>query len=500
MPLDLMALPEDPGQTVTACPPAKPHVSPADKRVAVEKVLKLLGRATAGPHRPSPALPSARARSAIERLANYGTVEAYSASEPNLKELARDLFDWHNADSSVRATKPMARAIGSILTARSDTGVSLYPQAVEMLSFAAAASPLLQPDRLQRVIEMAPTVPTAFAPERYTMQLASALQTILGRYSEAKREELLISLWAEAHDGRWWDLTSGLVTIVTGHRRRKLEGEEAERRTANDTLIREITAGAGIGTQEASTAIRQALIDGALPYHQATQALVAAIPADPELRANMISLAQKLSSGETVDPDIAVHASALPWLLPGERPETPITWLLRTLCAGLTPDAATGVVQVEDMPEKPKSFRALFPEASLEEFAISAHVRHLDRTLLPGTGDVVIEVVHNAVELEANRTYMGNCTYSYLAQLRQGRNLLFKLWRGSDCYNAMAYQSSVGWNVTQVNSRFNRGGVPADIANAFRALTASLPTAAQTPAEDPSRRQRITARTRYRLA
>jgi len=507
----LDSLPEDPGAPETAPKDRKarvPQASKEDKRAAVDTVLALLGKPTTtggtNGKRAASVLPSARARSAIERLVAYGTVENLEQHTPDLKELARDLFDWNLAGGPTKATKLMARTLGSVLTARDEHGVSLYPQAVEMLAFASAAAPLVQPDRLIRIIEAAPTVRTAFAPERYTMQLASALNTVLKRYAEARREQLLITLWQSAHTGRWWDMTSGIVELKTGpgaRRRRRRNDEpdpEEERREAHQAIVRELLAGAAVGTTAANTAITGALLDGALPYHPATVDLVRALPYHEQLHTMMAQMALNLSKGDAVDPDVALHASHLAWLLPADRPESPILWPLRTLISSITPDPETGIVAIDAMPDKPKQFAELFPKADLVTFPFPNAVFRLDRTPLPGIdgAPVLMEIVHNATELADNRDYMGNCTFSYLNEMKCGKYVLFKLWRGPDCYNACARADVAGWHVGEINSRFNAGGVPDDIRAAFTALTATLPRSAEVElaGEDAHARQRRNVR------
>lgn len=458
---------------------------------AVNAVLALMGRpnagtkpdqAGAGTH-PRPSLPSARARNAIEYLAQLGTVEALDAAQIDVKALCQDLFDWDPNAGPTRATKTVTKTVAAALLARDANGVSRYSQAVEMLSFAAAAAPLLQPDRLARLIETAPSVRTAFAPERYTMQLASVLRTIMVRYPEQRREQLLTSLWAEAHNGRWWDMTSGLPAARPERNGHAAQVLDDNRRLAAEGAARDVLDGAREGTGAAHAKVIRALKDGALPFNVATSRLVAALPVTDGLRTLFAEHAATMRAGKHVDPDVALHGSHLEWLRPTERPETPLTWLLRSLVNALIPDPDTGVVALDTLPDKPKTFSALYPQAELRGFPFPPEIRRLTGTLLDGTvaGDVTIEVINSPVALAENRDYMGNCTWSYKPSMETGSYVLLQLWRGGDCYNAALRHTATSWQLGEINSRFNRGNVPDDIRHAVTRLTQTLPAPGPLP-------------------
>lgn len=495
---DWSEFPEDPGADVFAQPRARTATirdagPKVDTRAAVDAVIKLMGP---GPtqHRPQAQapkathmLPSARVRAALERLVQYGTVEELDRHSPDMKALAADLFDWSPDQKSTKATKSVAKALGTLLLARDANGVSRYPHAVEMVSFAAAAAPLLEPDRLLRLLASAENVETAFAPQRYTMQLASALKTVFGRYPDQRREQLLISLWQQSHAGRWWDITSGIVTVRTGlaRRRRDPDEEAQERREAAEAQLRTLLAGEAENTAEGRDLLVSAMLEGQVPFSDTAARLVGDLPETPELRAKLVGFAEIMNGGESVDPDIAVLASHIGWLRPAERPETPVTWLVKTLIRVITPDPETGVVALESLPDKPKEFRELFPQVSLSGFPFPNAIQSLHHKRLDGVqGEpVVIELVHNAAELAENRDYMGNCTWSYKAQMEAGTYALLKLWRGDSCYNAALLYNGGGWRPGEINSRFNAGGVPDDIRAATATLAARLPAMPVTVAD-----------------
>ena len=454
-------------------------------------VLALLGKKSTGGTGAGSAsvLPSGRARAAIERLASLGTIEALDATQPNLKVICKDLFDWHSTTGQSSVNGNVVKAFGRALTARDANGASLYSQAVEMAGFASAAAPLLQPDRLARIIDLAPTVTTAFAPERYTMQLTGALRTLLSRYQEARREQLLASLWAAGHDGRWWDMTSGVVTVKVGPPRRR--GQVAPDPDVDDDApdldaqIRNILAGEGAGTPAGHATIAEALLEGKLTYNPATAGLVRALPQSDQLAEGLAKVAESMRSGEFIDPDVALLASHLPWLVPSQRPESPMTWLAKTLVRAITPDPTTGEVKVDVMPDKPKEWKDLYPLAEIVGFPYGPTIRALEHSIVPGTA-AVIELIKNPAELAANRQYMGNCTYTYKERIERGQNVLLKVWEGNDCYNVALWRgarygrvdnlhAATRWELGEVNSRFNAGRVPAHITAGINRLVNDLP-------------------------
>jgi hypothetical protein len=476
--------PAEPGEedaaTLRASRPAGPDA--AQKRKAVTNVLALLGKSAKPGAKPSFMVPSARARAAIDRLVSYGTVEKLEEAQIDVKALAHDLLDWGMPAGKSHANKLMTRTIASALLSRDANGRSQYAQAVEMLSFASAVSTLLEPDRLTRLIQSFDTVETAFSPERYTMQLAAALRTILTRFPQQRRETLLISLWQQAHTGRWWDMTSGVITVRNKPGRRvgvpaDERAEHDDERAAAAQAVRELLAGATEGTPDAHRIITEAWLAGTLSYSAPLTALLHDLPETAKLRTSVVALADVMHAGATVNPDEALYASHLRWLLPAELPETPITWLVKTLVTAITPDPESGEASVESLPEKPKEFSALYPLAELRGFPFPAAIHKLHSTILPGTteGNVVVELVHNPSELAENRDHMGNCTWSYKDRMETGSYALLKLWRGTECVNVSLLHGDTGWHLGECNGRFNRTAVPEDIRTAVTLLIAALP-------------------------
>ena len=335
----------------------------------------------------------------------------------------------------------------------------------------------LDPDRLGKVIASAPNVETAFAPERYTLGLTGALRKVLIRYPAARRETLLIDLWSVAHRGRWWDLTSGVAQVVTNTEKNR-RGKQAvawnEEQVEINEHLENLLKGRKKGTVEADEVLTKALLEGKLVYDDSTVNLVRNLRPSHRLIEGLEELAANHRAGHLLDPDVMLLASYIPWLSPAQRPESPITWLVKTLVASLT-DRETGEIKVDVLPNKPKKWVELYPPAELTGFPFPAGVYKLHNTTLPSLRDCRVEVVRNPAELAANRDYMGNCTWSYKGSMEAGTYVLFKLWQEGHCYNASATADGNTWHLREINSRNNRGGVPDDIRNAFVALCGQLP-------------------------
>ena len=172
-----------------------------------------------------------------------------------------------------------------------------------------------------------------------------------------------------------------------------------------------------------------------------------------------------------VDPDVALLASYIPWLSSDERLESPVSGLLDILLQ------VTSTLENYRFPDKPRSFTELFPNIMLyetTEFPFTPTVLGQDRRAL--TKDSSLEVVRNSHQLQENRQYMGNCTWSYKNRMEKGEYVLFRIHQGNTVYNgSMTLDKKQGtWRLGEINSRHNRGGVPEDIRAAFRKFISEL--------------------------
>jgi len=399
----------------------------------------------------------------LETFAACATIEDLDATHPNLKALVKDLLDWPPGLKSTQATSVVVKAVGAALVARTPAGVSCYAQAVEMLGFVAAASPLLEPDRIARIIAVAPAAGNAYAPERYTLQLSGLLRRLLTRYTEARREQILVDLWTQSHGGRFWDMTSGVVSVTGPRARRGADPEHRrEEGQAAAEAVADLLAGANRGTPEAHASLGEALISGTVHFRPEVAEMVAVLPYTPELGAWVGSMVKDMARGGTAGPDQVLLSSYLAWTSPKARVESPITWLTRTLIDSLrpTPEADPDWAL---LPPKPRTFTELFPVAPIVGFPYPAGALALEGQHINGVGSLRmrVELICNAETLAENRDYMGNCTYGYLSQLRSGRVVLVKAWLGDECLNiAWQHNANGQWTIRDMNTRFNAGNVP----------------------------------------
>jgi hypothetical protein len=407
-----------------------------DNLSAVQNALMFIG----GPQQSTAAVkshtvPTAKTRAALDLL-SASTAEQLAESQASLRELASDLFNW---SEEPKATKNVMRALGEALNTPNK-----YSHAVELTAYIAALVPLLQPDRLVRLFGAIAEVETAFAPSKYTLQLAHKLRRLLERFPEERREKLAYSLWVESHSGRWWDLTAGQKV--------------AEAPNHNDVLPQK--------------AMLELFAEHKLAWNPATAAAFKKIKPSTVIRESLEEYNKALMKEKVVDPDVAVLASYLDWLTPLERPESPVGSLLDNLHEIIT--------AIEyDIPEKPKSFSAMFPNIKLygnTEFPFPNTVLSTNGKAL--TAETRLEVVNNAALLADNRTFMGNCTWSYKYRMEKGEYVLFRIHEDTTIYNASMILNSKGkWIFGEINSRFNRSEVPAKVREAFKLFVGELPLA-----------------------
>lgn len=415
------------------------------------------------------ALPTARTRAAVDRLCD-ATPEKLAEERVDLRAIIRDLLDWERQ----RATKAVVRTAGKAMTATTADGASLWPHAIEALSYAAIWSPLLEPDRLDRVIAHAAANPTsAFAPIRYAAGPASKLQMLVGHYNAARLETLATSLWDAAHMGRWWDACGGLGAGGDGtrrRRRRRLDREELEAQM--EARTRAITAAGG----EPAEAVAAIVSGQNTHWNPATAEVLRRARLSGKALDEVIACVHEPHD----DPDVAVLLAQLVDLPPGDRPENPVPAMIDALEFMLD-----GADPVKTLPKKPDGWGSLYPEGSLKEYPIPALVRAWDWAEFPDTPGAVIELIRTPHALFENRDYMGNCTGGYNQRCQTGTWVLGKVHYQNEMYNISIWNRGGGWHTSEINSRFNRGGVPQELLLGFRNWTAQLNAGAR-PEREPA--------------
>lgn len=400
---------------------------------AVRNALSFLG-STSAVGTKSNVVPTAKTRAALDLLVS-NTSEQLADHQINLRELSNDLFNW---SGKIRSNKNVMRALNTALQTEGK-----YSHAVEITAYVAALAPFLEADRLARVFDAMNEVSTAFAPAKYTLQLSHKLGWLLERYPEERREKLAYNLWVEAHQGRWWDITAG--------------------------------RGNGGGVADAEPTDFESMVESfssfKFPWTPANAERFAELPEDDRVRESLRKYNDFLLKEKIMDPDIALYASQLPWLSPSERPESPVGSLLDTI------KEIVDTVEYT-LPEKPKKFSDLFPDIKLyggTEFPFPYSVLDTDsKELMPS---VKMELVRNATILADNRTFMGNCTWSYKNRMEKGEYVLYRLHHKGEIYNAAMTLNSNGkkWAMGEINSRFNRSNVPGNVKDSFKNFVERMP-------------------------
>lgn len=426
-------------------------------------------------------LPTARVRTALDELAGAGSIEALSATSPDMKRLVKDACDWAGAvvaspkDTGVRGTGAVVKAVGSAITGVDESGESTYHRTVEMISFATACAPLLDADRMTRLIGHAGKVSCSYAPIRYTAELAGNLQLLLRGYQAQRAEQLLVSLWLLAHQGRWWELIGSPVPNRRGRRLAQTE-EEKERTDASVARFRAALE------NPAARIPAQVLLDVI-----ATRSLTYSPPA-AQMMHRLIATPQQLSdiaAAANASPDADAHlvVAHIPNLAPDQRPPSPIPAMVSALIdmLGEMADRRDREAISAQLPKKPKEWWELYPKASLRPFPIPAAVLRIDGAVLPGTGgpgqpaQAQVEILRTPHALKLNGDEMGNCTFSLHGKdCESGREVISRVYQNASVYNFSLVQRGGAWVLGEINSRANAGNVPPAITAGVTALAATI--------------------------
>lgn len=438
-----------------------------EAREAVLSALRIAGvdLATGG----KTALPTARTRAAVDRLCD-ATPERLAEERVDLRAIVRDLLDWDRP----RATKAVVRTAGKAMTARTGDGASLWSHAIEALSYAAIWSPLLEPDRLDRVLTHATENPgSAFAPIRFAAGPASKLQILVGHYNPARLEMLATSLWDAAHIGRWWDVCGGLGAGGDGTRRRRrrraVDPDDLEEMM--EARTRAITACGG----EPAEAVAELVAGRATHWNPAAAALLRRARLSDKALDEVLVYAGEPHD----DPDVNVMLAQLVDLPPAARPENPVPAMIDAL-EFLLADASPA----ETLPRKPEGWGSLYPQGSLNEYPIPAIVQVWDWAEFPGAPGAIIELIRTPHALFENRDYMGNCTGGFNQRCETGNWVLGKVHYRNEMYNISIYCNGPAdaWRTSEINSRFNRGQVPNELRTGFTAWVTELNAGRRPPA------------------
>lgn len=453
----------------TATPAAKAATTTERNTAAILTAMRLVNGSQAdtdqAPAARPAAVPSAKARVALDRIAAYGSYDEFNATMPNIKALLRDVLGWNGQN---KLNKVINRTVvGAMSTTDETTGYPLYPQAVEMLSFLALCAPLLEPDRLARIAALAQDTPNAYKPIRYMVKPAGQLRALLSRYNEARREQLLASLWVTAHDGRWWDATSG-TPVGQRRRRRNRDDRPQEQRDAIAEQIQAVLA--GDATPSPHT-VGEAFLTRQLTYSPEAAQILGTMRVRNQAERKELTVHL-----DHPDSDVPVLLSYVRALYPDERPESPIPALIDSLARDLGED----IDEPDALPDRPEEWEDLYPAASREGFPMPNRIRALGNRDAPGLPGSKVRMMRHADMLRANANHMGNCTFSYRARSEAGSAFIGHLeWDGGEYNFAVnarraAPDGPVTWTVGEINSRFNRGNVPQQVRTAVQTMVAGL--------------------------
>lgn len=405
-------------------------------------------------------LPTAKSRAALNLLTGSTPDKL---TDMGLRPLLQDIFNW---DGKNHVNKPLIRAFEqAVNTPRR------YPQAVEFTAYAAALAPLLEADQIARMYEAVPETSTAFGPNLYTLGFSRNVKNALTGLSPTRVEKIALSLWKEAHNGRWWNITAG---IQQGNE------ENQEEMTGHATY--------------------KALLDFQHEFHQGNTDVPPKIAWSPHnqeafrsymenrLDENIALLSEDihyaLLNHIPVNADVAVFLSCLDWLAPTQRPESPINSILVLL---------TKMRQDENfkMPKKPNSIADIFPAIDLRTSSVREFL--MDDTILahaaPGgslyekikaeTNGTIYPIVSKA-QLGQNARYMGNCTVSFMDSMNDGHYILYRIDFPEDSpitshnLSMVMGKKNGTWTVGEIQGRHNRNQ-NATVNRIFREFVANLP-------------------------
>lgn len=340
-----------------------------------------------------------------------------------------------------------------------------YPQAVEFTGYITALAPLLEADQIARMYRLVDETKTAFAPTAYTINFHSNLKRAFSGLSSARVEKIGESLWKESHNGRWWNMTAGIENV-----------QEGQGNIAPSTIVKSLIDYSKNGAEGDHM---ENIIWS--PENQEKFQKYIGSRLNKDLAILSETFRTDLMKGEAVTPDIAIFLSAIPWLAPNQRPESPINSLLRTLVAIREDDDSFR------MPKKPNTIKDLFPNLDFStmakfDFPFDPNIIRFAETATmfkkaAGNTEKEFNLISSKTALAQNARHMGNCTLSYQRNMEDGKYALFYIKDGDKEYNAAVQLRGDKWTVGEVNSRFNRGQVSQDFRSAFTQAINNLPPA-----------------------
>lgn len=422
-----------------------------DRKDKLRSVLaKLSGVTDTASLRPSDikAFPVTRIRRGLVPFTMYPDAESLMAARIDFKQVTADLFAWDDP----KANKTVTKAAAQLIQHRLPDGTSGYSAAAEMLSLAAAAAPLLEPDRIARLIAHAEGTVLAYHPVVWPASLAAGLRRCLGKFAEPAREALLKSLWDVAHHPRWWE---------------ELHSEKPKVRRRR-------------GDNDEPGSLREAMLEGrqyGMVSDDDVSVLRAARYTDAELKAMA-----ELAANPHLDPEMQSRYAAVAAFSPAQRPPSPLQAIVDITATAL--DWVDEQGGDPTLPAKPMTWPELCPHGDTRPFPVPSHVlARFHGRPLPGFEGVeageprsLVRVLRTQRELLANSDFMGNCTRGWVHRSEQGAEFIVHAHvRGLNHFNACLQARGGGrFTLGEINSRHNRREVPPEVEAGFEALLAEV--------------------------
>lgn len=403
-------------------------------------------------------MPTAKARHVMERLIN-GSPSDFEGVP--LRPLVQDLFNW---DGKNHTNKPLIRAFDEAISNK-----ETYSQAVEMLGFLSASAPLLEADQIARILAKAKDTKTAFAPTLYTLNFSQRVKEAFEYLSSERRERILLSMWDTIHNGRWWNTTAAI-----GREVEQANEEVVPPKKLMNIFSKYVKSIEDKGEENHSLQI----LDDALWSEKAQDDFEKHIKTQLSRDIALLSedFRKQLIQGKSINPDVAIYLSAVPWLAPNQRPESPVSGMLRVL------NSIYGDKDLDlKKPKKPNNFQDYFENTGLDVAAIGQIDYLFDPNVirfmenLEFLPKLKLKLITNKAKLRENAKHMGNCTLSYESNMDKGEYALFYATDGDQDYNLAISLSGNKWSVREVNSRFNRG-VDTKVREAFKNAVSTIPS------------------------
>lgn len=367
-----------------------------------------------------------------------------------------------------KVNKNVLRAVGRALD---QPDAVAYAKTADILGLASTFSGFLTPEGIIRIVELVhdETIVSAYAPASEMVATVLNLDTIIYDLPEDHRCDLLIDLTKVSHHGRWSDYTAGRTSAT---RRAHVGHIEAPFAQVPGDLQR----------LKDSTVIKRVL-NGELNYN--TTGIITRLQNVGTIEPVLVAQIYTASHNAHIDPDLAALLSYLP-LRSTHLPPTPVPQMINILSHDIGVMREAGNDMLLDQIRQSRVWAEWHPDPDLEMYPYPAYIYRTHGMRIQdhadNNGEIVVEIVNCPAALHANKEYMGNCTYTYNQQCKNGTYVLWRLHYRGNIYNAAITSDNRGannhWREREINSRHNGGNVPESVRAVWRELIARVNQAA----------------------